>query len=94
MATAEVQEFDDATKELGDKIVGLTLLVAICGQIAAGATTIESHARATFGPTWCLLGIALIVASVWLGRRATDLQAFAKANSEMGGDDADVHAPD
>src|SRR5210317_801927 len=28
MATAEVQEFDSATKELGDKIVGLTLLEA------------------------------------------------------------------
>ncbi|MBD3673599.1 MAG: 50S ribosomal protein L7/L12 [Planctomycetaceae bacterium] len=28
MATAEVQEFDDATKELGDKIVGLSLLEA------------------------------------------------------------------
>ena len=28
MATAEVQEFDTATKELGDKIVGLTLLEA------------------------------------------------------------------
>lgn len=28
MATAEVQEFDAATKELGDKIVGLTLLEA------------------------------------------------------------------
>ncbi|MCH5375270.1 MAG: 50S ribosomal protein L7/L12, partial [Planctomycetes bacterium] len=28
MATAEVQEFDAATKDLGDKIVGLTLLEA------------------------------------------------------------------
>jgi large subunit ribosomal protein L7/L12 len=28
MATAEVKEFDDATKELGDKIVGLSLLEA------------------------------------------------------------------
>jgi len=28
MATADVQEFDAATKELGDKIVGLTLLEA------------------------------------------------------------------
>ncbi len=28
MATAEVTEFDDATKDLGDKIAGLTLLQA------------------------------------------------------------------